>query len=539
MSEALKKLADRYFSLLACKFPVMCASDEFHFLPRAESAAAYYDRLDDVSEKTINCVLDSVQGFHKAFHAQAQTEKNFDQQIDAALLKSSAAGFLIAFGQAGVWRCNPLLYLKIAMIGLDHALTKPCGGPAQRAHCLRSRLSAAPGLLGRASTQITHVPTVYYQASLSMIRDAKYYLAEVVQTDAAACADAGAWAAMAAALDDFAAHLRSLTPIADHAYRGAPLAVTLKEHFASERLPEEIFEIAVAQWEKDATRVRRLAETIDSGRSWQHIYRSDCCLKSPQKDIFQCYCEEIARLRSFFGRHGFVSDDLAAPLELAETPSYLKSVRSSASFAAAFSRNPSEKSYFYITPRFHGQSDSEAGRLQRRLHREYPFLAAHETIPGHHLLDSMRRSNPNPVRRQIESPLFYEGWATYAERLLTDYGYIHQPLSQLVDFKRRLWRSARCQIDVGLPSGRLNPMQAVSLLAYCGFSPEEAKRQINRFQLNPGYQLCYTLGCHELMQLRQKWGARIGRDRFHRLILQSGQMPFHLLDQALALQASA
>ncbi|MFH2218220.1 MAG: hypothetical protein ABII68_00995 [Pseudomonadota bacterium] len=26
----------------------MCASDEFHFLPRVESASRYYDRLDDL-----------------------------------------------------------------------------------------------------------------------------------------------------------------------------------------------------------------------------------------------------------------------------------------------------------------------------------------------------------------------------------------------------------------------------------------------------------------------------------------------------------
>ena len=42
------QLALRYFNDLAGRFPVMCASDEFHFLPRAEAAAGYYDRLDDM-----------------------------------------------------------------------------------------------------------------------------------------------------------------------------------------------------------------------------------------------------------------------------------------------------------------------------------------------------------------------------------------------------------------------------------------------------------------------------------------------------------
>ncbi|MGD9277262.1 MAG: hypothetical protein PVG37_01660, partial [Desulfobacterales bacterium] len=51
------QLALRHFNDLAGRFPVMCASDEFHFLPRAEAAAEYYDRLDDLGVGAIDeCV---------------------------------------------------------------------------------------------------------------------------------------------------------------------------------------------------------------------------------------------------------------------------------------------------------------------------------------------------------------------------------------------------------------------------------------------------------------------------------------------------
>ena len=81
----------------------------------------------------------------------------------------------------------------------------------------------------------------------------------------------------------------------------------------------------------------------------------------------------------------------------------------------------------------------------------------------------------NPVRSQIESPLFYEGWAYYVESLLTEYGYAEHPMDRLVDRKRRLWRAARCQIDIGLNSERLVPDDAIRLLTTAGFSPEEAE----------------------------------------------------------------
>jgi uncharacterized protein (DUF885 family) len=169
----------------------------------------------------------------------------------------------------------------------------------------------------------------------------------------------------------------------------------------------------------------------------------------------------------------------------------------------------------------------------KRLHREYRFLVAHETVPGHHLLDSVRRKLKNPVRRQIESPLFYEGWATYSESLLTEYGYVNNPLDFVVDYKRNLWRSARCQIDIGIPTGKLNREDALDLLIRTGFSSAEAERQINRFQLNPGYQLCYSLGRYEIMKLKETWGMRMNNEQFHSVLLEGGELPFHLIERRL------
>jgi uncharacterized protein (DUF885 family) len=168
--------------------------------------------------------------------------------------------------------------------------------------------------------------------------------------------------------------------------------------------------------------------------------------------------------------------------------------------------------------------------LKKRFHREFKPLTAHETIPGHHLLDSIRRKLDNPVRRQIESPLFYEGWASYAEYLLIDSGYITRPLDLLVDYKRRLWRSARCQVDVGLTTGKIKPDDAAHLLKTCGFSPEETHRQVDRFRLNPGYQLCYSFGLHEFKQLKASYASHMNTPLFHQFILQGGELPFHLID---------
>ena len=135
------------------------------------------------------------------------------------------------------------------------------------------------------------------------------------------------------------------------------------------------------------------------------------------------------------------------------------------------------------------------------------------------------------MRRQIESPLYYEGWAYYAESLLTEIGYVQNPMEYLVDYKRRLWRSARCQIDVGLHADFITITDAVELLTTAGFSPEEAQRQIYRFQLNPGYQLCYSLGRYEIMRLKKAYENQMGSEQFHAFLLEGGELPFHWIEK--------
>jgi uncharacterized protein (DUF885 family) len=186
-----------------------------------------------------------------------------------------------------------------------------------------------------------------------------------------------------------------------------------------------------------------------------------------------------------------------------------------------------EHSYFYITTSL--PQAERAMRLAQRLHREHLFLTAHETYPGHHLLDHIRRSMDHALRRQMESPLFYEGWATYAESLLLDTGYVDGPYAKLVFHKRNLWRAARCMVDIGLTSNIMDMDKSRELLVTSGFSTQEALSQIKRFQLNPGYQLCYSHGLHEILNLRDKYGTLLGNDRFHRLLLEGGEIPFSLV----------
>jgi uncharacterized protein (DUF885 family) len=115
--------------------------------------------------------------------------------------------------------------------------------------------------------------------------------------------------------------------------------------------------------------------------------------------------------------------------------------------------------------------------------------------------------------------------------MLIEYGYLNDPLEALVSLKRELWRSARCQIDVGFTIGELSEPAAIDLLTTCGFDPAEATRQLDRFRLNPGYQLCYCYGSYEFKQLKNKYGHLFESKDFYRFLLEGGELPFDLIER--------
>ena len=75
-------MAEKYFDYLALHFPVMCASDEFHFLPRAEKAAEYYYELDSLDADTILQAVSDLKGFQKDLAVLRASDGGLEKQID-------------------------------------------------------------------------------------------------------------------------------------------------------------------------------------------------------------------------------------------------------------------------------------------------------------------------------------------------------------------------------------------------------------------------------------------------------------------------
>jgi len=170
--------------------------------------------------------------------------------------------------------------------------------------------------------------------------------------------------------------------------------------------------------------------------------------------------------------------------------------------------------------------------MHKQYHKEYQILSAHETWPGHHLLDITRWSLKSTVLRAVEQPVFYEGWACFSEVMLFQEGYLSGPQDSLMLAKRRLWRAIRGKVDLGIQTGSMNLSTAIEYLTITGMTMEQARASARKYSLNPGYQLCYTVGLQKFISLFQRYGKN-NLKKFSRVVLNHGEIGFNDLEQIL------
>jgi hypothetical protein len=541
MSENFKKdrkgqqhrIAEDFFGYLGRRFPQQCASDEFYFLPRSEAAIHHLDRLDDLHPDKIQDHVRHVQELLRELNRSSAT--GLETEIDGRLLKLSMESFVREFGEAQTWRTDPTLYAKIPLLSIGHILSQEGRAREQAQAVLLELLRQTPSFLRQAAENLDLPPHLHLHVAREMARDAIHFcshdLEAFIETelggDEALSSEnekvLKAWA-------DFGEGLRDLSAREAFAVGEEGLREILCRSLGYGRTPAEIGELAREAYHKTLSELRTLAAKIDRNKSWQEIIYERAPAVSSAERLVQLFREQVQELRHFFLKDDRIPFPAGEKLRVLRTPHYLKSLRATASYCAPLTGSSDTQGIFHVNPSEHDLAIVAS---------HSPYISAHEAYPGHHLLDQFRISHPNPTRRQIELPLFYEGWACYAEQLLDELEFIEGPRQRLIGLKRRLWRNLRAALDVELQTGTIGLRQGAEQIRALGFAPDRAQRQIRRFALTPGYQLCYALGMFEIERLRSHFSPRLGFKDFHEVLLHGGQLPVQLAADRLAAACEA
>lgn len=535
-SPGLQALAEDYFSFLARSLPVCCLSDEFHFMPRVEVARFHQTETDFLDKAFLEEEL-----FRKvaAWKAQLGTLADGEDPGLVGLLGQSMDSLLLHWETLGMWRRDPGLYLKVAFIGLDQALTWPLEGEEARRVLYRARLEGISRLLSWGRSQLDEVPEPAREAALDMADNCRVFLSGAVDKRRRDPGSSGSDLAQKEemafeALDRFQGFLgvirgpRRFSP-------GAELFQQILDRgFGWKGGVREAREILVQEAADKERELARLAMEIEGHRDWRSVYQATGLPEEAYREPVSLYREEVERLEGFFRRQSTLSMPPPASVRVEPTPSYLQPIRATASYSAPpFLDDRLRHGCFFVQVAGDEEASEEGRRRSASVHREYRYLAAHETYPGHHALDWARLCQPDPIRRRIESALFYEGWACYGEQLVDELGYCPDPRQRLIRVKRELWRAVRGRLDADLHMEDLSLERGAERLEAIGYAPPDARKQARRITLTPGYQLCYTLGKHGLLNLRRRHVPPLSLKEFHEIVLGLGQVPFDCLGLAL------
>lgn len=509
-SPGIEPLAAAIFESLASRFPVSLASDEFHFFPHYISKHRDWSRWDDFSPDAVGDTVSQLAAWGRELAQHRGAVPPGDDHIDIDMLLQVLTNLQEQFADVRLHETQPTLYLTIAGIGLAEAAES--GSAA-----FSKRLETLPGLIDVGIANLRRIPLLYRNMGLAMAQKLRRWLLSTRAVDSPL-------EPAARALQRLMYHLEAV-PVTDDFRLPKPLYARIAEQHMGCRMGLEAISAAL-EAEIDETRaiLEKEAVRLAPGRSWQAVVADLAPPDASEGSVKSLYHLVISDLRTHCIRHGLASRKLAqaCPVRIQEIPDYLLPVRSGAAFSMQ-PGHPPRGGTFFITPRSFNQ----------RLPADYRLLAAHETFPGHHLLDASRWRLGRPARRPLEFPLFYEGWASFSEEILFDTGFFSGPVDRLLMAKRRFWRAVRGRTDLRIHTGT-GLHAASSDLTREGLASDQAMAMVSRYALKPGYQLGYTLGRRRFRDIYDTHAAAGGTPgHFAARILDQGEIDFSYLEALL------
>ncbi len=239
------------------------------------------------------------------------------------------------------------------------------------------------------------------------------------------------------------------------------------------------------------------------------------CEEKPVEDMFEAYEKALSEARRIVVEQDLVTLPPGEKVKIAETPDALKPL---IPFAAFFPSPPltwDATGILIVTP------ETKEGWW------EVFNTAVHEAYPGHHV---QLATKPSSLALRVfgNATDFIEGWAHYTEQLIHDLGILKHPCYDKAYLRGVVWRLIRVEVDVGLSTGKMNFEEAVSHLTKV-MGEEQAKAEVNRYTLNPGYNVAYSYGKRKILEIRDMLNTSL--KNFHDWLLSHYGMPLGIVER--------
>lgn len=163
---------------------------------------------------------------------------------------------------------------------------------------------------------------------------------------------------------------------------------------------------------------------------------------------------------------------------------------------------------------------------------------AHEAYPGHLYQNVYFSSTGAPYIRHLFSFAGYsEGWATYVEhRYAYDYSERSEDVAKMDAANNLATLALHGIIDIGVNyEGWTREELSQYMAGFFEVDDELVDTMYTAMVEEPGNYLSYVVGCAEFLELREKaeetLGGAFSEKEFHRFLLETGPVPFPVLEK--------
>ncbi|HYN93498.1 MAG TPA: DUF885 domain-containing protein, partial [Pilimelia sp.] len=496
------------------------------------------DRLPDLSAAGVAGDVAMLRDAADALAAVDPDDLPPQEGVDHAVLSAFVDRALFERTEIREHEWNPLVHNPGPLL---HALIARPFAPAEvRLAALAGRLRAVPDALATARATLRDCPRIHletaaaqFAGTAALVRDEVPVLvgqAPALDGDVTPVARAAA-----DALDDFAGWLGDRLAGGDEA-RDPRLGRRLWEArlwhtLDTELSAAEIVRRAEAALEQVTAELGEVAAAIAGGPAGAGAIRralDGLALDHPDdSSIVDLATVAMAEATAFVRDHDLVSlvDD---PCVIEEMPEFARGV----AVATCEAPGPLETAE---VPTFYCIAPTPAGWPAERVesfYREYNDhmvrnLTVHEAMPGHYLqlAHSRRFQGSSPARALGFSGTFVEGWAQYAEELMTRHGFGGLPV-RAQQLKMQLRSTINAILDQLVHCDGGTEADAMALLTGRGFQEVgEAAGKWRRAQLTSTQLSTYFVGYTEVAAIAAARPPGTSERAWHDAMLAHGSPP--------------
>ncbi|HEX8631552.1 MAG TPA: DUF885 domain-containing protein [Catenuloplanes sp.] len=469
------------------------------------------DRLADLSAEAVTGDVAMLRDAADTLAALDPDALDGEEQIDHAVLTAVVERGLFELTEIREHEWNPLEHNPGPL--LHTLIARPFAPADVRLTSLAGRLAAVPDALATARAVLRDMPAIHVETAVgqfagtaALVRDElPALLAEAPGLEGTVRPAA---AAALAALDEFGgwltARLRDGEPGRDPRLGRRLWEARLWHTLDTELSAAEVLSRARTNLERVSDELRAAAAELAGGPATDETVRralGQLAVEHPDNSsIVDLAKLTMTEARDFVRGHDVVTlvDD---PCVIQEMPEFARGVAVAYCDPPGALESAEVPTFYCIAPT---PADWSPERVES-FYREYNNhmirnLTVHEAMPGHYLqlAHSRRFRGSTRVRALGFSGTFVEGWAVYAEEVMTDLGFGGLPI-RLQQLKMQLRMSINAILDQLVHCEDLPEAEGMALMTGRGFQEEgEAAGKWRRALLTSTQLSTYFVGYTEV-----------------------------------------